>query len=196
VESAVHLGHVLHQSGTMEKDIRSKRASFIDETVNVRESFEFASPVEVLHAVKLYVGSNYGSMLWELGSDMNRQYFNAWNTCVKLTWQVPRATNTYFLKQLLSTGHSSVRMDILDRYTRYIQGLKISISKEVAVMFGVVQRDIKTVTGSKIALIRLRQETGLEPVITCPWKVKLKLFDNSARVPVFDKWRLDYWPGC
>ena len=99
VESAVHLGHVLHQSGTMEKDIGSKRAGFIDETVHVRESFEFASPVEVLHAVKLYVGSHYGSMLWELGSDMARQYFNAWNTCVKLTWQVPRATHTYFLEQ-------------------------------------------------------------------------------------------------
>ena len=53
VESAVHLGNILHQSGSMEKDIRSKRASFIDESVHVRKSFEFASPVEVLQAVKL-----------------------------------------------------------------------------------------------------------------------------------------------
>ena len=53
-------------------------------------------------------------------------------------------------------------------------------------MFGVVQRDIRTVTGSNIALIR--QETGLDPVLTCPWKVKLKLLENAARVPDFDKW--------
>ena len=51
VESAVHLGHVLHQSGTMDKDIRSKRAKFIDESLKVREGFAFASPVEVLQAV-------------------------------------------------------------------------------------------------------------------------------------------------
>ena len=44
VESAVHLGHVLHQSGTMEKDIRSKSATFIDESVGIRETFGFASP--------------------------------------------------------------------------------------------------------------------------------------------------------
>ena len=50
VESAVHLGHILHQSGNMDKDIRVKRASFNDESVEVRETFEFASPVEVLQA--------------------------------------------------------------------------------------------------------------------------------------------------
>jgi hypothetical protein len=190
VESAVHLGHVLHQSGSMEKDIRSKRAGFIDESVHVRESFEFASPVEVLQAVKLYVGSHYGSMLWELGSDMARQYSNAWNTCVKLTWQVPRATHTYFVEQLLSCGHNSVRTDVLARYTRYTKGLKASPSMEVAVMFGVVQRDIRTVTGSNIALIR--QETGMDPISSFPWKVKLKLADNMSRVPEMDMWRLDY----
>ena len=40
----------LHQYGNMDKDIRVKRASFIDESVEVRETFEFASPVEVLQA--------------------------------------------------------------------------------------------------------------------------------------------------
>ena len=39
IESAVHLGHILHQSGNMDKDIRVKRASFIDESVEVREKF-------------------------------------------------------------------------------------------------------------------------------------------------------------
>ena len=63
VESAVYLGHVLDQSGTMEKDIRSKRAAYISDSVEIRESFGFASPAEVLKAVKLYAGSHYGSML-------------------------------------------------------------------------------------------------------------------------------------
>ena len=67
VESAVHLGHILHQSGNMDKDIRVKRATFIDESVAVREMCQFANPAEVLQAVKLYVGSHYGSMLWDLG---------------------------------------------------------------------------------------------------------------------------------
>jgi hypothetical protein len=190
VESAAHLGHILHQSGSMEKDIRSKRANFIDESVQVRESFEFASPVEVLQAVKLYVGSHYGSMLWELGSDMTGQYFNAWNTCVKLTWQVPRATHRYFVEQLLSCGHSSVRTDILDRYTRLIKGLKASPSIEVAVMFGVAQRYVRSVTGSNISLIR--QDTGMDSVSSSPWDVKKRLLENVASAPDTDEWRLGY----
>ena len=97
VESALHLGHVLHQSGSMDQDIRTKRAKFIDESVEMRETFGYASPAEVLRIV--YVGSHYGSMLWDLGSDMATQYFNAWTTCVKLAWQVPRATHTYFVDQ-------------------------------------------------------------------------------------------------
>ena len=53
VESALHLGHVLHQSGTM--DILSKKSTFIDNSVEVRETFGFSSPSEVFQAVKHYV---------------------------------------------------------------------------------------------------------------------------------------------
>ena len=63
-------------------------------------------------------------------------------------WQVPRATHRYFVDQLLSCGHSSVRTDIMARYTRFIKGLQASPSMEVAVMFGVAKRDVRTVTGS------------------------------------------------
>ena len=128
VESAVHLGHVLHQDGTMEKDIKIKRAAYIDETVQIRESFSFASPAEVLKAVKLYAGSNYGCMLWDLGSDMATQYYNVWTTCVKLAWQVPRATRSYLVDQLLCCDLTSTRMDILARYAKFAKGLLFSPS--------------------------------------------------------------------
>jgi hypothetical protein len=174
----------------MDKDIRVKRATFIDESVSVREMFQFANPAEVLQAVKLYVGSHYGSMLWDLGSDMARQYYNAWTTCVKLAWQVPRATHTYFVDHLLSCGQSNARMDILGRYAKFVRGLKASPSMEVAVMCGVAQRDIRTVTGSNTALVRL--ETGLDPVHCCLGKLRKEIQSRVASVPELDKWRLDY----
>ena len=40
-----------------------------------REVFEFASPCEVLRAVKVYVGSHYGSNLWQVYSDPATQYY-------------------------------------------------------------------------------------------------------------------------
>ena len=58
-------------------------------------------------------------------------------------------------------------------------------------MYGVARHDIRTVTGSNIALIKL--ETGLsDPVWTGLGKVKEELQKVVAIVPDLDKWRLDY----
>ena len=79
VWSALHLGHVLHESGTMDQDIRTKRVRFIDESVDMRETFGFGSPPEVLRAVKSCMSAvTYGSMLWDLGSNLATENFNAY----------------------------------------------------------------------------------------------------------------------
>eukprot|EP00092_Neocalanus_flemingeri_P052577 GFUD01061530.1.p1 GENE.GFUD01061530.1~~GFUD01061530.1.p1 ORF type:complete len:163 (-),score=41.16 GFUD01061530.1:111-599(-) len=108
-------------------------------------------------------------------------YFNGWSTCVKLAWRVPRAT--YFVDKLLSCGQSSVHMDTLARYSKFVRGLMVSPSMEVAVMCGVAKRDIRTVTGTNVVL--LRQTTGLDPVTANLRKVRDKLSD-------LDEWRMDY----
>ena len=63
MESAHHLGHIRHESGLMDQDLKVKRVAIIDEITKVREAFNFASPWEVLRAVKVNVGSHYGSNL-------------------------------------------------------------------------------------------------------------------------------------
>jgi hypothetical protein len=67
VASATHLGHELHESGSMEYDAVLKRAIFINQSVEIRETFYFASPVEIISAFKVYCSSFYGCMLWDLG---------------------------------------------------------------------------------------------------------------------------------
>ena len=44
VTSAEHLGHTLHQMGTMDQDCKIKRARIIDKSVEVREQLSFAYP--------------------------------------------------------------------------------------------------------------------------------------------------------
>ena len=44
VASATHLGHELNESGTMDHDAVVKRAKFIDDSVEIRTMFSFASP--------------------------------------------------------------------------------------------------------------------------------------------------------
>ena len=85
VESATHLGHELHQCCNMDFDIKVKRAQYINRSVEIRDIFSFAEPQQVLQAVNKYVGHHYGSMLWDMESDMFGQYCRTWNTCVKLS---------------------------------------------------------------------------------------------------------------
>ena len=66
VETASHLGHELHVDGTFDFDARSKKFSLIEKTTQVRETFNFAHPLEVIHAMKVYCCDHYGYMLWDL----------------------------------------------------------------------------------------------------------------------------------
>ena len=190
VESAAHLGHIIHESGTMDRDTRAKRSTFIDESVQIRETFGFANPCEVIKAVKVYCGSHYGSMLWDLGSPMADQYFSAWRTCVKLAWQLPRATHTYFVDHLLSSDLTSVRTDVLGRYGKFVRGLYASPSREVSVMCSIATKDVCTTTGRNLYLIQM--ETGLNPLQASAASVKAELGRRAAPVPDSDNWRLGY----
>lgn len=190
VSSATHLGHEIHESGTMELDARMKRAKFISDTVEVRDSFDFASPVEVLRAVKTYCGALYGAMLWDLGGSGADQIFKSWNTCVKLTWQVPRATRTYFLDQLLMCGLTSVKSDVMSRYTKFLQTLTKSPSSEVVTMSNIVSRDVRSTTGSNVQYIL--NQTGLDAnncsLVEMRKTLKMCVLEPDA----CDMWRLKY----
>ena len=190
VASAAHLGHTLHETGTMDKDVKAKRASFIGETTEIRETFGFASPVEILRAVKLYAGSHYGSNLWQLDSESAGQYYSAWRTCVKLAWQVPRQTRTYFVDHLLSCGHTSVRMDILTRFVKFVRGLQASPSMEVAVLCGVVSGDVRSTTGRNLNLIGW--EVGLNPLGISLGRMKEILGGRLSPIPEVENWRVGY----
>ena len=84
VESALHLGHTLHQNGKMHQDAKIRRAIFIDRSVEVRDQLYYADAAEVLRAQTVYCCDGYGAMLWSLASEPAQQYFRAWNTSVKL----------------------------------------------------------------------------------------------------------------
>ena len=48
-------------------------------------------------------------MTFSLYSDMARQVYNCWSTCVKLVWNVNRATKSFLVENLLTGGLPSIR---------------------------------------------------------------------------------------
>ena len=190
VPSATHLGHEIHESGTMELDARQKKYKFISDSVDIRETFGFASPTEVLRAIKVYCGAFYGSMLWDLGGPGAGQVFKSWNTCIKLTWQVPRATRSYFVDQLLASDVTSVKTDIMTRYTKFLKSLNNSPSSEVSIMANIASRDVRSVTGSNIA--HIFAITGLDPRHASPNDIKTVSNMLRSEPDHIDSWRIPY----
>ena len=85
---------------------------------------------------------------------------------------------------------TSVRMDTMARYARFVRGLMASPSMEVVVMCSVARKDIRSVTGRNVAMIAV--ETGLDPMKASIGKVKERLSMRVASVPDRDIGRLGY----
>ena len=159
VNHATHLGHELHKDGNMDYDCKLKRGRFIDCSTDIRETFKFVNPPQILKTVQVYCCDMYGSMLWNLYGKQSEQFFRCWNTCTKLSWDLPRSTHTYFVDSLLSCGMPSTRQQALNRYVKFFRSLLSSPSKEVAIIARVIGQNASTNTGKNLLNISL--ETNL-----------------------------------
>ena len=191
VDTATHLGHELHCSGTMEHDSNVARARFIDQNVEVRQTFGFASPAEVVRALQVYCTSFYGSMLWDFRSDKAQQFFNSWTTGIKLAWNCPRSTRTYLVQQVLSCGSTGAKTEILARYCKFFTSLRTSPCREVSCLANLLSRDVRSCIGSNLRLIR--ETSGKDPWVDSPSAIRVALQEaDIVAVPDTDKWRVGY----
>ena len=110
--------------------------------------FDFAHPSQFLSAVQTYAGHFYGSMLWDVAG----QVYRSWNTCVKLSWFLPRSSHNYFVDGLAGSL-PSVKKRILCQNVNFFQNLSSSVSREVRIMSRVFSQDIQSVTGRNLANI-------------------------------------------
>ena len=186
VEQATNLGHILHRSGTMEQDAIVNKAKFIDKTVDVRETFSFAHPEQVMKAIHIYACDCYGTMLYDLSSQATESYFKAWNACVKLVWNLPRSTFTYLVEHVVAANFMSLRNQVYSRYVGHFQHLLHSSSKEVRHLARIVGRDVRSVTCRNVKL--LTTVSGLSPWDYSKWRIKEKL--PKATIPIGQEWRM------
>ena len=125
VERADHLGHVMHYTASQDLDTNSARGSYIGTSNEILNMFSFATPAQKLTAVQTYACAWYGSMLWSLYSEAANKAFRSWNTTIKMAYNLPRQTRTFYLDNYLCPL-PSVRQMIIRRYVQYISVDQIS----------------------------------------------------------------------
>ena len=67
--------YALPQDCTMEEDDRSKRISYISGSLDIRDMFAWAHPMQVLQATRVYSTSFYGSMLYNLYGEQSNMIY-------------------------------------------------------------------------------------------------------------------------
>ena len=125
-------------------------------------------------------------MLWDLYGEVAGQVYRSWNTCVKLVWNLPRSTHSFFVDNLLAEGFPSVRKKILSQYVSFLQRLRKSVSNEVRIMSYIAAADIRSTTGRNSH--NLTQEFQIDPWTSSPGVLKSKY--SFCEVPDVDSWRL------
>ena len=191
VESATHLGHELHESGQMDHDSTVKRAQFINKSVEIRNIFHWAAPIDIVRALTTYCSSFYGSMLWDLGGEKATQVFSAWDTAVKLSWGCPRWTRTFLLQQVLACDVCDARVNILSRYSTFARNLRTSVSQEVKTLYNLVSRDLQTTTAKNLKFVT--RQSGDDVWEVSPAKLKQDLIKNlTVEIPQQEEWKVRY----
>ena len=132
-----------------------------------------------------YAGHHYGSMLWDFQSDMVGQYCRVWNTCVKLSYDIPRSTHTYLVESFLAVNFVPVKTELLARYVNFYKSLKLSPSPEVQHLCEVVSSDVRSTTSRNLSVIR--DVSGLDPLVVSPHDVRRSV--KSSEIPENDVWR-------
>ena len=187
VEKADHLGHTLHQVTTMEKDCQRARARFIDKTVDLRNQLSFAAPEQILQAIQLLCTDAYGSMLWDLSSSGAESFFKSWNTCIKLVYGLPRSTFTYLVEGFFAADQTSLRNQILCRYSGFYRKLLLSPSREVKFLARIVASDPRSSTCSNLKYLS-KKTSMVQPHLYSSERIKAAL--PVQHVPEREQWRL------
>jgi hypothetical protein len=152
----------------------------------IREQLDFAHPDQVMKAVQVFCSDAYGSMLWQLNSDVAEQFFRSWNTCVKLVHDIPRSTFTYLVEGYFAKSFPTLRNQVLSRYPSFFQKLLTSPSKEIRLLANIVSRDPHSVTAKNIKYIA-------ELTKFSPWdfsSLKIKEALPVKIIPESETWRL------
>ena len=185
-ESAVHLGHTLHQDLTFKADLGKKRASFISSSVEVRNEFAFAAPAQILTAVRLLCCSAYGSVLWRLSSAEASSFFKTYNSCIRRIWRLPLDTYTYLVEGHLSLGLPPLRNMVLSRYSSFYQNLLRSPCSEVSVLAELMAKDARSTTAQNLEFVSATSGLNCSTADKSAIKEALPI----EVVPESERWRL------
>ena len=99
-----HVGVTLNSNGTMESDLKEKRARFIQRSMELNEEFECLTPECKQKLHRLYNNDFSGSSCWNYDDRIFQQLLNSYNVNMRIVFNIPRETHCWIVERI-SGGH-------------------------------------------------------------------------------------------
>ena len=184
-ESAKHIGNTLHQDGTMDADIRVKRAAFINTSMNMNNEFCFIKPDQQVKLLYIYNSHFSGSSSWNFNSDAFNQMMSSWNVNLRAIYDLDYGTNRYLLEGLTEGRHA--QQIIYKKYVNFLRAIATNRRRSLVQLLEIVKTTCRSFTGTNLRKILL--DTGVH---IDPGQTKGFVLNNYLvyKTPVDQEWRI------
>ena len=164
VKEGIHLGNnINNQYDGMVKDIKIKRASYIDKNCELLQEFMFAHPSSRLKANQIFNSHFTGSPIWDLFSAEAKMVENTWNTSFRRMYDLPYQTHRYLVEPV--SGQLHLKKLLIKRFLSFLKQIRKSTKILPAQLLNTIQFDTRSVTGGNIRrILLLTQKSKVEDV--------------------------------
>ena len=132
----------------MDKDLRTKRAQFINTCVNLNEEFECLEGETQIKLLRIYNSHFTGSCQWDFKSQSFEMIANSWNVNLRIIFDLPLQTHSWIVERLSNDKHA--KQMIYKRYIKFIESLHKNKRPSLQYLVKLVQRDQRSVTASNL----------------------------------------------
>ena len=167
-------------------DLLCKRAILFDKVHQIQQQFGYYDPKLVINLLSIYSTTLYGSTLWQLGFDEHQKLNRAWNTAVKMIWDLPHPTHTRFLESLSPVPH--LESVLHGRYIGFLQNLGKSKKPLIRLLFGSCSSNLSSVTGENLHfLLSKYSKPCLSALVTDKHIIKKA---RVSTLPAEESWKI------
>ena len=171
----------------MAKDIKVKRANYIQKNNDIMQEFYFAHPSTKFHLNMVYNSHFSGSSLWDLFGREVEMLENTWNLSMRIMYDLPVETHRYFVEAVSEKPHA--KMIMIKNFLRFCELVVKSGKEALNNVFQTVSRNVQSQTGRNLRKIMLlMKKANISELKSSEVKESLKykaVPDNQVwRIPI------------
>ena len=178
-----HLGVMISTSDeSFESDLDDKRKILIGKISSLQQELGDQDPAVFVKLVQIYFLHLYGSSLWDIYSENSTKLWTAWHKFVKITFDLPFATHTYLLNDIIQCDH--IKLMVIKRFLKFQRRLAMSSNPYIKVLLRHQTNDWRSSYGRNIMNIcRDAQAADIN-------SIDINMIQVNP-VPVGEEWRLE-----